>query len=92
MKSFEKPFTQQESIPEDGIARAVEIMRTGRLHRYNLAEGEVSEVSLLEKEYADWQGSQYCVACTSGGYAIALALRLVGVKPGDQVLANAYTL
>lgn len=92
MKSFEKPFTQQESIPEDGIARAVEIMRTGRLHRYNLAEGELSEASLLEKEFAEWQGSDYCVACTSGGYAIALALRLVGVKPGDHVLANAYTL
>jgi dTDP-4-amino-4,6-dideoxygalactose transaminase len=92
MKSFEKTFTQQESIPEDGIARAVEIMRTGRLHRYNLAEGEESEVSLLEKEYAEWQGCTYCVACTSGGYAIALALRLVGVKPGDRVLANAYTL
>lgn len=92
MKSFEKPFTQQESIPDDGIARAVEIMRTGRLHRYNLAEGELSEASLLEKEFAEWQGSDYCVACTSGGYAIALALRLVGVKPGDHVLANAYTL
>lgn len=92
MKTFEKPFTQQESIPEDGIARAIEIMRSGRLHRYNLADGEESEVSLLEKEFAEWQGSKYCVACTSGGYAIALALRLVGVRPGDYVLANAYTL
>lgn len=89
---FQKPFTQQESIPEDGIDRAVDILRTGRLHRYNLAAGEESEASLLEQEYAAYQGSDYCLACTSGGYAIAMALRIVGVKPGDLVLANAYTL
>ena len=55
MKMFAKSFTQQESIPEEGIARAVEIMRSGRLHRYNVGPGEESEVSLLEREYADWQ-------------------------------------
>ncbi len=92
MKMFSKSFTQQESIPEDGIARAIEIMRTGRLHRYNVEPGEESEVSLLEREYADWQGSDYCIACASGGYAISLALRVAGVKHGDKVLANAYTL
>ena len=92
MSSFTKPFTQQEAIPQNGIDRAVEILQSGRLHRYNLVEGEASEASLLEQEYARYQGADYCLACTSGGYAIALALRVVGVKPGDQVLANAYTL
>ena len=90
--SFTKPFTQQEPIPDAGIQRAVEIMQTGRLHRYNLAEGEASEVSQLEIEYAKWQGVDYCVACTSGGYAIQLALRVCGAVPGDKILANAYTL
>ena len=90
--SFTKPFTQQESIPDAGIQRAVEIMQTGRLHRYNLAEGEASEVSQLEIEYAKWQGVDYCLACTSGGYAIQLALRVCGAVPGDKILANAYTL
>ena len=92
MTNFAKPFTQQEAIPQGGIDRAVEILQTGRLHRYNLAEGETSEASLLEQEYAQYQGADYCLACTSGGYAIALALRICRVKPGDQVLANAYTL
>ena len=40
---FSKPFTQQEAIPEAGIARAVEIMKTGRLHRYNLLPDEAGE-------------------------------------------------
>ena len=89
---FTKPFTQQESIPEAGIERAVEIMRSGRLHRYNLAVDEASEASCLEREYAIWQGADYCLACSSGGYAIQLALRVCGVVPDDKVLANAYTL
>ena len=89
---FSKPFTQQEAIPEAGIARAVEIMKTGRLHRYNLLPDEAGEAAALEMEYARWQGVDYCIACTSGGYAIQLGLRVCGVKPGDKVLANAYTL
>ena len=51
---FSKPFTQQEAIPEAGIARAVEIMKTGRLHRYNLLPDEAGEAAALEIEYAKW--------------------------------------
>ncbi|MEM9625934.1 MAG: DegT/DnrJ/EryC1/StrS aminotransferase family protein [Pseudomonadota bacterium] len=89
---FEKSFTQQEPISETAIARAVAIMRTGRLHRYNVAEGELSEAALLERDFAAWQGSRYGLACTSGGYALHVALRAAGLKPGEKVLANAYTL
>lgn len=89
---FEKPFTQQEPIPEEGIAAAVEILRGGRLHRYNTLPGETSEVSKLEAEYAAYQGAKYCLATTSGGQAMQIALRAAGVKPGTKVLANAYTL
>ncbi len=89
---FTKPFTQQEPIPAAAIERAVEVMQSGRLHRYNLAEGDANEASQLEREYAEWQGVDYCVACTSGGYAIQLALRACGVEHGNRVLANAYTL
>ena len=89
---FEKPFTQQEPIPEDAISRAVEVMRSGRLHRYNIIAGETAEVSLLEKEFADWQGTKYCLATASGGQALQIALRAAGVEPGNEVLANAYTL
>ncbi|MEK9729391.1 MAG: aminotransferase, partial [Alphaproteobacteria bacterium] len=56
MLTFTKPFTQQEPIPEAGIQQALEILRHGRLHRYNVAGDEISEVSLLEQEYAKWQG------------------------------------
>ena len=90
--TFNKPFTQQESIPEVGIARAVEVLRSGRLHRYNVVEGETSEATLLEQEFASYMGQAHCLACTSGGYALHVALKSCGLKPGDQVLTNAFTL
>ena len=90
--NFNKSFTQQEAIPQVGIDNAISVMKSGRLHRYNTLEGEDSVTSQLELLFSKWQGSKYCLACTSGGVAIQLALRSVGVKPGDNILANAFTL
>ena len=92
MKVFEKSFTQQEAIPEAGIAVAVEIMRSGRIHRYNTLSGEKSETDLLELEFAAYQGVPYCLACASCGYALHISLRAAGVSVGDKVLCNAFTL
>lgn len=89
---FKGSFTQQEPIPEDAIEAAMAVMRHGRLHRYNTAEGEIAEAALLEQEFAEWVGARYCLAVASGGYAMATALRALGVGPGDRVLSNAFTL
>ena len=91
-KVFHKPFTQQESIPEEGIERAVEVLRSGRLHRYNVAQGETSESALLESEFAAYMDQPYCLACASGGYALHVALKAAGIQSGDPVLTNAFTL
>ena len=90
--NFTGSFTQQEPIPEEGIAAAMEVLRHGRLHRYNTAPGEVGETALLEEEFASLTGARYALAVSSGGYAMATALRAVGVGQGDTVLSNAFTL
>ncbi|MFN3169865.1 MAG: DegT/DnrJ/EryC1/StrS family aminotransferase [Hyphomicrobiales bacterium] len=89
---FRGSFTQQEPIPDEGIAAAVEVMQSGRLHRYNVLAGEESEAVRLERGYAAWQGARYCLAVASGGQAMQIALRAAGVQPGDKVLTNAFTL
>ena len=89
---FTGSFTQQEPLPEAAIEKAVEVMRHGRLHRYNTGPGEVSETALLEREFADLTGAQYCLAVASGGYAMTTALRALGVGHGAPVLTNAFTL
>ncbi len=89
---FGGSFTQQEPIPEEGIAAALAVMRHGRLHRYNTVPGEVAETALLEEEFAAYVGAKYCLALASGGAAMACALRALQVRPGDPVLSNAFTL
>lgn len=89
---FTKAFTQQEAIPEQAKQRVMELLDSGRLHRYNTLGNELSDAAMLEQAYAQYQGRKYCLACTSGGYGIHIALRAMGLQAGDEVLTNAYTL
>ncbi|MDB4214097.1 aminotransferase class I/II-fold pyridoxal phosphate-dependent enzyme [Oceanospirillaceae bacterium] len=89
---FTKAFTQQEGIPEQAKQRVMELLDSGRLHRYNTVGNELSDAAMLEQAYAQYQGRKYCLACTSGGYGIHIALRAMGLQAGDEVLTNAYTL
>ena len=91
-ENFTGSFTQQEAIPEAAIEAALRVMRSGRLHRYNLVGDELGEVSLLEQEFAAQTGAKYCLAVASGGYAMGAALRALQVQPGEPVLTNAFTL
>ncbi|MEV8465285.1 DegT/DnrJ/EryC1/StrS family aminotransferase [Fluviibacterium sp. DFM31] len=91
-ETFTGNFTQQTPIPEAAQQAALRVMQSGRLHRYNLVGAEPGEAGLLEQEYAAWQGARFCLAVASGGTALALALRAVGVQSGEAVLTNAFTL
>lgn len=89
---FVGSFTQQEPIPDEGIAAALAVLQHGRLHRYNTAPGEIAEAALLEEEFAAQMGAKYALAVASGGYALGCALRALGVASGEPVLTNAFTL
>lgn len=89
---FTGSFTQQEPIPEAGIEAALAVLRHGRLHRYNTVGDEIAEAALLEEEFAAYAGARFCLGLASGGAAMACALRALGVKAGDSVLSNAFTL
>jgi len=89
---FQGVFTQQEAIPDAAIERAVEVLKTGRLHRYNTVADEASEATELEEEFAAYMGSKHCLAVASGGYAMQLSMRALGITKNQPVLTNAFTL
>ena len=89
---FGKDLSTPEPIPEESIERAVALLRSGRLHRYGEQGTGYPEPSLLEQEYAAYVGSKYCVAVSSCGAAMFIALKALGVKPGDTVLTSTFTL
>lgn len=63
----------------------------GVLDRGVLSGQFAPEVRGLEREFAAFLGSKYCVATNSGTAALHVALAAAGVQPGDEVLVPAFT-
>ncbi|HEY5221169.1 MAG TPA: aminotransferase class I/II-fold pyridoxal phosphate-dependent enzyme [Candidatus Paceibacterota bacterium] len=86
-------YQELEAIPEEGISRVVEILRSGNIFRYSSAKPEESEAALFERDFLEqWGGAlRYALAVNSGSSAILLALKALGVGPGDKVLVPAFT-
>lgn len=45
----------------------------------------------FEKEFASWAGSAYAIALANGTVALDLALRALGIGPGDEVIVTPRT-
>ena len=91
-RKLELDLTRQEAIPQAGINAALAVMESGKLHRYGETGGKPSEVSALEAEFARELCVRYCIALNSCGSTMFVALKAAGVKPGDAVLSNCFTL
>lgn len=62
----------------------------------SVARGEISglagtDVAKFEEKFADFNGSAYAVACSSGTAALHLSLVALGIGPGDEVLVSDTT-
>jgi dTDP-4-amino-4,6-dideoxygalactose transaminase len=49
------------------------------------------DVAQFEKDFAAFCGTAHCLAMNSGTSALHIALRLLGVRPGDEVITTPYT-
>lgn len=49
------------------------------------------EVAEFEKRMAEYVGTQFAIACSSGTDALVLALRAMGVKRGDRIITTPFT-
>lgn len=87
---LKQSLDQLNPIPDDGIDNGIKLLKSGQLYRYSCKSPEESDVSMLEKEFAEYVGSKYALAVNSCGSAIFLSL-LSLVKPGDKVLVSAFT-
>lgn len=71
---------------ESAEHRIVEMLRSGRWWR-----GGGEYVAEFEKEYALMMGANRCLATASGTTALLVALHVLGVDAGDEVLVSPYT-
>ena len=49
------------------------------------------ECRAFEREFADWSGSKHAIALSNGTLALDLALKGLGIGPGDEVLVTPRT-
>jgi len=49
------------------------------------------DVAQFEKDFAQFCGAQFCVGMNSGTSALHVAMRLLNVGPGDEVITTPYT-
>src|SRR5688500_13763548 len=49
------------------------------------------EVEAFEREFADYLGVRHCVGVANGTDALTIALRALGVGPGDEVVMPSFT-
>lgn len=73
-------FSTQES---DAVAR---IIKSNRVNYWTGQEGRQ-----FEQEFANWVGSEHAVALANGTLALDLALKALGIGPGDEVIVTPRT-
>lgn len=77
------PFSPPD-ISEDEIQEVAEALRSGWI-----TTGP--RTKKLEKLIAEYVGTEMCVCLNSQTACAEMALRVLGVKPGDEIITSAYT-
>ncbi|MGW4801571.1 DegT/DnrJ/EryC1/StrS family aminotransferase [Nonomuraea sp. NPDC004297] len=72
---------------EEDIAAAAQLIRRGEIS-YGGREGTVER---FEDHFSDYIGTRHALAVASGTAALHSAFFAIGLRPGDEVLAPAYT-
>lgn len=77
------PFTRLDNADPELMAELLEVVAdVGARAAFTLGE----EVESFEREFAAYCGTEHAVGVSSGTAALELALRALGVGPGDEVI------
>ncbi|MGH9469460.1 MAG: DegT/DnrJ/EryC1/StrS family aminotransferase [Terriglobia bacterium] len=96
-----KPFPSWPVFDEGEEVAVLELIKSGQWWCYSFGEGSGesepeagqprSKVAEFQTDFARLQGAKYGIACGSGTAAIEVALKALGVGPGDEVIVPPYT-
>lgn len=81
-----RPFAPWPQFSPDELAAACAVLRSGKVNYWTGEEGV-----LFEKEFAAYTGCRYAVAVSNGTVALELALKAIGIGPGDEVVVPSRT-
>lgn len=72
---------------QDEIDAAVTVLRSGHVNQWT-GKGRAEHVFNFERELARLAGVQHAVALANGSVALDLALKVLDLKPGDEVIVT----
>ena len=76
--------TPRAPLRDDLVAKLGEVLDSGH---YILGP----EVKAFEQEFAEYLGARHAIGVANGTDALTLALRALGVGPGDEVVVPSFT-
>lgn len=79
-------FSQWPSYTEEEIDAVGRVVSSNRVNYWTGTEGRA-----FEQEFAAWVGTRRAIALANGTVALELALRGLGVGPGDEVVVTPRT-
>jgi 8-amino-3,8-dideoxy-alpha-D-manno-octulosonate transaminase len=71
----------------------MDVLETGVLFRYEFSEQRkgIYKVRTFEENFAKYNGAGFAQAVTSGTVALKVALAVLGIGPGDEVITQGFT-
>lgn len=100
-KYREEPFMDWPMFDEREIESVTKVIRSGKWWRFSYGEGvefkekssgsDRAQIAIFQEEFAKYQNSKYCLACANGTAALEIALKAIGIGPGDEVIVPSYT-
>ena len=88
-KLLSHDWERYRKATDEEIQAVTEVLKSGHLS-IAMPRG-MPQTDALEKEFAEWNGSKYCLAVHSGTAALHCAVAGVGLQAGDEVIVSAYT-
>src|ERR1051326_1364293 len=81
-----KPFPFWPHFEPDEVEAAARVLESGKINYWTGEEGH-----RFEAEYAAYTGTRFAVALANGTLALELALQVLGIGPGDEVITTSRT-
>jgi dTDP-4-amino-4,6-dideoxygalactose transaminase len=84
--SRQSPFSPWPQFEADEIEAVTSVLRSGKVNYWTGEEGRK-----FENEFAEYVGTKHAVCVANGTVALELALHVLGIGPGDEVITTSRT-
>jgi dTDP-4-amino-4,6-dideoxygalactose transaminase len=80
------PFSVWPSFSEEEVQAVAAVVRSNKVNYWT---GQ--EARQFEREFADWAGVSHAIALANGTVALDVALKALGISPGDEIIVTSRT-